>query len=61
MIRVDGGHHHGGHSGNNQSPLRLNDEQDAVGFVNRIQDNADLISVPVQISAEHLQHHSQHD
>lgn len=57
MVRLDGHHQHGG----NPSPLRLTDEQDAAGFVNRIQDNADLISVPVQISSEHLQHHSQHD
>ncbi|CAL8143971.1 unnamed protein product [Orchesella dallaii] len=47
------------HGHGNPSPLRLNDEQDAVGFVNRIHDNADLISVPVQIS-EHLQQ-NQHD
>jgi len=53
MVRLDS-HGHG-----NPSPLRLNDEQDAVGFVNRIHDNADLISVPVQIS-EHLQQ-NQHD
>lgn len=53
-MRFDGHHGQG-----NPIPLRLADDQDAVGFVNRMQDNADLISVSVQIP-EHLQN-SQHD
>ena len=38
-------HHHGGQQ--HITSVRVNDESDTAGLMSRIQDNADLISVPL--------------